>query len=265
MTTKYNRIGMDYNRTRQADAYLVERFLHHLDPVPSGNYLDLGCGTGNYTLALHREGYEFMGVDPSELMLQAARKRVGSIRWAIGVAENIPAEDNAFDGVIACLTLHHWHDLAKGFREVDRVLRPGGNFVIFTTTPGQTAGYWLNHYFPEMMSASIRQLPSLERINESLANTGLKVVDQEKYFVQNDLADKFLYAGKHDPAFYLDSRNRQGISSFSALSDPEEVRMGLAALKSAITSGEIDEVIKRNTNNDDGDYLFLRLRSEGRQ
>ncbi|MBL4656629.1 MAG: class I SAM-dependent methyltransferase, partial [Flavobacteriales bacterium] len=49
MKAKYDVIGIDYNLTRKADPYLVSRFLALLNPNPKGQYLDIGCGTGNST------------------------------------------------------------------------------------------------------------------------------------------------------------------------------------------------------------------------
>jgi len=50
----YDRIGVGYDDTRQADPYLRSRLIHHLRPSPSGRYLDIGSGTGNYTFAMHQ-------------------------------------------------------------------------------------------------------------------------------------------------------------------------------------------------------------------
>jgi len=40
----YDRIGVGYDDTRQADPYLRSRLIHHLRPSPSGRYLDIGSG-----------------------------------------------------------------------------------------------------------------------------------------------------------------------------------------------------------------------------
>ena len=49
MGTKYDKIGIEYNLTRKADKYLTEQLLFHLNPKEHAQYLDIGCGTGNYT------------------------------------------------------------------------------------------------------------------------------------------------------------------------------------------------------------------------
>ncbi|HEX3385799.1 MAG TPA: class I SAM-dependent methyltransferase, partial [Mucilaginibacter sp.] len=100
----YDDIGRGYNTTRQADAYLTGRLYYHLLPKDGAVYLDVGCGTGNYTTALANKGLDFQGIEPSEEMLGIARLRSSDVKWFTGKAENIPAEDALFDGAIATLT-----------------------------------------------------------------------------------------------------------------------------------------------------------------
>lgn len=75
MDTLYDNIGSGYNLTRQADPFLTERLIHHLKPELNQVYLDIGCGTGNYTIAIAQNGFSFWGIDPSEQMLDIARSR----------------------------------------------------------------------------------------------------------------------------------------------------------------------------------------------
>jgi ubiquinone/menaquinone biosynthesis C-methylase UbiE len=148
---KYDRIGRSYNSTRKADPFLAGRLFHHLNPESAKQYLDIGCGTGNYTLALHQMGVHFIAVDPSEEMLKKAKARTPSIHWLKGKAEALPLDSECVDGILASLTLHHWAILEKGFEELFRVAKPKSRLVIFTSTPEQMEGYWLNHYFPQML------------------------------------------------------------------------------------------------------------------
>lgn len=49
----YNTIGKTYDLTRKADPMITETIIKLLKPKESGKYLDLACGSGNYTVALH--------------------------------------------------------------------------------------------------------------------------------------------------------------------------------------------------------------------
>jgi ubiquinone/menaquinone biosynthesis C-methylase UbiE len=253
---KYDRIGKNYNQTRKADPYLAKRLFHHLKPESNGPYLDIGCGTGNYTNALNKMGIDFIGVEPSTGMLEKARDKNKQIDWREGKAENIPLEDDTVDGCLATLTTHHWNDLEKAFLEINRVLKPKGRIVIFTSNPELMKGYWLNHYFPKILAASISQMPSFETTEKALEKGNFKIIETEKYFVREDLEDLFLYSGKHTPKIYLQQHFRIGISSFTDLANASEVEDGLEKLKEDIETGKVKSVIK-NYENDHGDYLFI--------
>lgn len=256
MKEKYDKIGKNYNRTRKADAYLAERIFHHLKPNKKGKYLDIGCGTGNYTIALNQKGVDFVGVDPSTEMLKKARAKDSKVEWKTGRSENIPLENVTIDGILASLTIHHWNDLDKSFGELNRVLKQHRRLIIFTSTSEQMKGYWLNHYFPQILKESINQMPKFDDIKKNLTNNGFEIIELEKYFVSKDLEDLFLYSGKHDPKLYLKSEIRQGISSFSDLGNAEEIENGLRNLERDIESGKIAEIISKYKN-DYGDYLFV--------
>lgn len=158
---KYDSIGQAYDTTRRADPYLLERLDALLSPRAGKKYFDIGCGTGNYTIALHEKGIDFTGIDPSQNMLSKARDRKPGMDWVCAAAEAIPFPDSFFDGAVGTLTIHHWSDLEKACREICRVLKPGGRMVLFTSSPRQMQGYWLNHYFPEMLKASIKDRKSV--------------------------------------------------------------------------------------------------------
>lgn len=256
MQEKYDKIGVGYNRTRKADPYLLARFYHHLQPSSDKKYLDIGCGTGNYTIALQAKGVHLLGIDPSTEMLQKAQEKNQDIIWKIGKAEAIPANDEEFNGATASLTIHHWNDVGAGFKELSRVLKSNSRVVIFTSTPEQMKQYWLMHYFPQMLHKSLDQMPSYELVEEKLHAAGFDIIDSEKYFVTNELQDLFLQSGKYNPSLYFDETVRKGISSFAALSNADEVAAGLEKLEKDIQGNKIQEIIDRYESNE-GDYLFI--------
>lgn len=248
-----------YNTTRRADPHLADRLLHYLTPQPNGLYLDIGCGTGNYTAYLAERGVSFWGVDPSETMLaeaglRSARAKTNRVQWLVGTADAIPADAQIFDGAIATLTIHHWPNLSASFRELQRVLKPGARLVLFTAIPEQMRGYWLNAYFPRMLAASIGQMPALTDIAGAAA--GFTVAETAPYFIQPDSPDLFLYAGKHRPEVYLDPVVRRGISSFAALAHTDEVEQGLKRLRSDLDTGAFERV-RAAFATPTGDYLFV--------
>lgn len=256
MYVKYNKIGKKYNLTRKADKYLTKLFLRALNPKKEGIYLDIGCGTGNYTNEMQKNGVKFIGIDPSNKMLEKAKMQNPLIDWRIGTADNTGLPENSVDGIIGVLTIHHWSDLRKCFSELNRVLKTNSPFAIFTSTPEQMEGYWLNHYFPKMMMDSTHQMPSYKKIEDHMESSGFKINKTNKYFIKSDLEDMFLYCGKHKPELYFDRNIRSNISSFSDLANKEEVEKGLTNLREDIDNGKINSVIS-SYENKLGDYLII--------
>jgi len=251
----YDQLGTAYDATRRADPYVVKRLAHHLVTERPGNYLDVACGTGNYTIAIATTGVNMTGVDQSALMIEQARAKESSVRWHVADATSLPFPDNFFTGALCTLAIHHFRDIPAAFRETFRAL-VGGRFVLFTSTPEQMYGYWLNEYFPVALARSCAQMPSFEYVSEALRGAGFTNVRTESYEVREDLQDLFLYSGKHRPAFYLSPRVRAGISTFSNLTDRDELESGCRKLAADIQSGRIGEVIN-SYRHEGGDYLFV--------
>lgn len=254
----YDIIETDYNSTRHADPFIANRLYYLLNPNKDKLYLDIGCGTGNYAIALAEKGLNFFGVDPSEKMIKVAQSRNQKINWLLGTAEQIPTNKNIFDGVIAVLTVHHWTNIKQSLKDIYRVLKASGKIVFFTSTPEQMKGYWLNHYFPKMLNSSIKKMPSFEIINDASMSARFEILSTERYFIKDDLQDHFLYVGKNKPELYFNKKIREGISSFSILAHEKEIKLGLSKLHSDIEN-ETFEDIKRQYDNNLGDYLFITV------
>lgn len=98
--------------------------------------LDLGCAGGFMAEALDDRGAQVTGIDPAADAIAAARshaEQVGkSIRYDVGVGEDLPYADGSFDAVVCVDVLEHVVDLTRVIAEVGRVLRPGGVFFYDT-------------------------------------------------------------------------------------------------------------------------------------
>jgi ubiquinone/menaquinone biosynthesis C-methylase UbiE len=102
---------------------------------PPRDVLDVGCGTGRLLESAARRWTEarLTGIDPSAAMLAVARrKHVDDARFTFkqGDASELPLDAASFDAAFTTMSFHHWGDQAAGIREVARVLRPGGLFVL---------------------------------------------------------------------------------------------------------------------------------------
>jgi SAM-dependent methyltransferase len=128
-----------YLASDQPDDFNVPFFLGIL-PAPSGPTLEIGCGEGRIVRALHAGGYDIQGVDVSEALVQAAKRADPDGRYAVSDAAALPFDDNAFDLVVAFMSLQDIDDLPGAIGEAARVLTPGGHFCFGILHPIRTAG-----------------------------------------------------------------------------------------------------------------------------
>jgi len=261
MPALYDTIGAAYGATRRANPGIVRALARYVEPQGGAEYLDLGCGTGNYTCALAPLGGNWHGIDPSAQMLAQAKRKSQSIGWTLGRAESLPFRSDTFDGVVCTLAIHHFAALESSFAEVFRVLRRG-RFVLFTSFPEQMQAYWLCHYFPRMMERSWSQMPGEALVVNALRSAGFSAPEVSAFEVTNDLQDLFLYSGKHRPSQYLDAGVRANISSFAMHCPASELKHGLESLSNDVSSGRFQAVAKRYTSTS-GDYAFIHVSKPG--
>jgi len=97
--------------------------------------LEIGCGTGYFTLNLIQAGVvrDAVCTDISPGMLSVLRanaRRLGlSVSTVVSDAEDLPFADASFDLVFGHAVLHHLPSLERAFSEFHRVLRPGGTLA----------------------------------------------------------------------------------------------------------------------------------------
>jgi ubiquinone/menaquinone biosynthesis C-methylase UbiE len=106
---------------------------------PSGTLADIGCGPG-YLAMLIAEMHphlQVIGLDSADEMIKAAESnalRLGlaeRVRYRLGAVGNLPLQDGTLDFAVSTLSLHHWSDPSSGLAEIHRVLRPGGQLLLF--------------------------------------------------------------------------------------------------------------------------------------
>jgi len=108
--------------------------LELLGDVAGLDVLDVGCGDGELAVTLWERRSRVSAIDASEAMIGAARARAqarrADIDFEIARAEQLPFPTARFDLVVAVTILCFLGDATGVFREMARVLRPGGRLVI---------------------------------------------------------------------------------------------------------------------------------------
>ncbi len=113
-----------------------------LDKMPQNlagkTVLDIGCGTGYFSLELLKRGAVVVCFDLSDKMLAEAKLRCGSVNvhYQQGDAECLPFQSNEFDFVFSSLALQWCDDLSIPLREIKRVVKPKGNAYFSTLLDG---------------------------------------------------------------------------------------------------------------------------------
>lgn len=120
--------------------------------------LDLGAGTADLSIAVIRRagpGTRMIGMDITPEMLEVGRRKIERlglqevIDLRVGDAEHIDLPDNSVDGCCSAFTARNLSDIRQGFREMQRVVRPGGRVVCLEIShpPGAIFGKLFHFYF----------------------------------------------------------------------------------------------------------------------
>jgi len=111
--------------------YFVERknLLKLIHPKKGDFVLDVGCGTGRFSLLLKKRGCKVLGLDFSEEMLKFSKER-GLTNVVQGDALHLPFAQNTFKIVVSVFVLEFLKDPEQAFKEMIRVTCKGGKVVV---------------------------------------------------------------------------------------------------------------------------------------
>ncbi|MFD0204370.1 MULTISPECIES: SAM-dependent methyltransferase [Saccharothrix] len=127
----------DTSTLHEAMDNLTDVMIQRLGVTAGQRVLDVGCGLGAPARRLARAcGVEVVGISTSPVMVREATVRAraagldGQVRFEVADAEALPFEDASFDAAWAIESLVHMADRPRVFREIGRVLRPGGRLAL---------------------------------------------------------------------------------------------------------------------------------------
>ncbi|MGE3319433.1 MAG: class I SAM-dependent methyltransferase [Candidatus Berkiella sp.] len=111
------------------------KIIHTLETLlalePGARLLDLGCGSGVFTQLLQARGYQCIGLDLSQKLLQLGKQETPAIDYVQADVEALPFASSSVDFVILSCLVHHLPNPQRCAEEVFRVLKPNGKFVAF--------------------------------------------------------------------------------------------------------------------------------------
>lgn len=112
------------HQSRTIERSMEKLLVSLLDPQPGERVLDIGCGTGTHLIMFSKMGLNVSGVDASPQMLAKAKARLGHRSgFKVGMAEDLPYEDNAFDLAVMIHTLEFVDNPLSVLREAGRVAK----------------------------------------------------------------------------------------------------------------------------------------------
>jgi SAM-dependent methyltransferase len=183
---------MDYDKSDIAGVYDAARglspegleqwlaLLAEFVPAAAPHIVDLGCGTGRFTQALaDRFRAQVTAIDPSQKMLDQARKRIGlpRVKFMHAPGESLPLTGGSADVVFMSMVLHHFANVEAVAAECRRVLRAGGNVCIRSST--RETHFPHEEFFAEFRGLVDRELLSRRRVTTVFEAAGLPLVVEQ--------------------------------------------------------------------------------------
>jgi SAM-dependent methyltransferase len=218
----YERLGVGYARHRRPDPRIAAEIIDALGTTQS--VVNIGAGSGSY----EPTDRNVVAIEPSEVMRQ--QRHITASPCIIGIAEQLPLDDQSVDVALAILTVHHWTDPAAGLREMMRVAR--SRVVIVTVDPIALATFWLvRDYLPEALHDVTEKAASPEAIYRALGSGKTRVVP-----IPHDCCDGFLLAFYGRPEAYLDEEVRSAQSIWGRLST-DRVTEAVGGLEDDLAAG----------------------------
>lgn len=134
---QFGRTAHDYvTSTKHRSGRDLDRLVELAEPTANDDVLDIATGGGHTALALAPHVRHVVASDLTPAMLKAAEaficeeNGVENVSFELAEAEQLPFADASFDIVSCRIAPHHFTDVRAFCREVARVLRPAGRFVL---------------------------------------------------------------------------------------------------------------------------------------
>jgi SAM-dependent methyltransferase len=214
----YDGIAAEYARHRRLHPAVLRALAGAVQKTT--RLLEVGCGTGNYVIALAATaGCPAVAIDPSEAMLARARRASDRVRFQAGKAEALEFAPESFDLVFSVDVIHHVGDRPRYFREAHRVLVPGGKLVTVTDSEWIVRHRQpLADYFPETVAVDLGRYPADADLDEALLQAGFGATQRQQVEFSYALTDLGPYTDRAFSCLRLipDDAFRRGLERMEA-------------------------------------------------
>ncbi len=226
----YDRQAETYDQTRAASPSVLGPLRDALGPA-SEVLVDVGGGTGNYSVAMRQVGWQPVVVDRNAGML--ARAQTKGLPVALGDASALPLPDSSVDAVMFVSMLHHVPDWREALAEARRVVRPGGVVALMVFIREHLDIHWTLAYLPTTTAHFMERHQTLDELLDALPGAEVRPV------LYGDVVDGSVAALCRRPELLLRPEVRAQTSFFewAAENAADELVEGMARLEADLAAG----------------------------
>jgi len=214
----FNQMAPIYDKYRGVDAQVLEylsRWVKAREPGRRQALLDIGCGTGRYSIQLAITcNLQVTGVDVSEKMLNQAREKHPSGVWLLKPIEETGFSDSSFDIILMSYVIHHLKDYPRTLQDCHRYLRQGGSLFIVTDSHEQFRNSYFHQLVPRILEIDLNRFPDIDTLRDTLTGIGFKVDVTE-------LHKRRTVSSSRDVEDIVEKTRRRYVSTLTYLTDDE--------------------------------------------
>jgi len=170
---------------READAWV-----RCLPAVPQGRLLDVGCGSGEWMLAMRQRGWVVEGVDFDENAVKIARQN--GLKVECGPLEEQNYPDDSFDAVTLNHVIEHVPDPIRTLTECSRVLKPKGKLILFTPNNASLGHRLFKEYWRGLEPPRHLHVFSMNSMHRALAMAGFQEIKVLPFIVTSVIYQSLL-------------------------------------------------------------------------
>ena len=216
----FSTLAPSYARLRGGTVFvspLTDALVREAD-LAGRKVLDVGCGTGRLLRELvERYDVDAVGIDRSPDMVREARQLLGAAaELHVADAESLPLPSGSVERAVMTMVAHHL-DRPVAFREIRRVLTPGGRLAVASTDPEALSSFWMAPLFPRYVAIDSQRFPAAASLTADLAGAGFDACHVVPFEMERTFDRETALAKLRGRAY----------SSFAFMSD-EEYAEGLA-------------------------------------